>query len=227
MFDKIESLISGKYPAEYCLLTHGGKLDGDWSNVRRHCLIQAVAAEVLADFLGLDEVSKRKLASVAVAHDWRKRLDIVPSDFTEHEKRNVVKLLSEARLDEDLMNALNPQFLLRVHNTNATFLELVQFYLDDIALNDCIVPFDQRIAEVEKRKPNPDPAVEKLLRRPYWDVEREVGHQVERMLFEILRARRVQITNADDIPKLILAEIVRRLSVMPCSEAEINAVTTQ
>ena len=223
-FRKLQALMTKRYPAEVRLLLDGGKLVRRWANVRRHCLIQAMAAEVMADLLGLEEQIKRRLASVAVAHDWKKRLDLCPSDFSKDENDRAIELERKANLDKELMDALTPQFLLRVRNRKAMFLQLVQFYLDDITQNDQIVPFDDRVAEAEKRIPDPEPAVTGKLNQRYWDVEREVGHQVERMLFEILKARHVPVASAKKIPELILAEIKQRIAVVAPARKGPNGV---
>lgn len=211
MFDQLQALMSKRYPSEVRLLIEGGQLVDNWTNVARHCLIQAMAAEVISDLLGLDEQAKRKLASVAVAHDWRKRLDKCPDAFPTEEVERAAKLAVSANLDKTLMDALTPCFLLRVLSGQATFLELVQFYIDDITLNDKIVLFEDRIAEVERRNPDPEPLVSKQLSKPYWDVEREIGHRIEDMLFWIMNARYVKIGCAAEIPALIMAEIKKRV----------------
>jgi hypothetical protein len=211
VFEKLQAVMTERYPVEVQLLLDGGKLVEDWANVARHCLIQAMAAEVIADLLGLDAQIKRRLASVALVHDWRKRLDLRPHDFSEAEIRGVAELEGEVKPDEDLMNATTAGFLVRVLNGEATFLELIQFYLDDITKNDTIVPFEERIADSAARTPVPDADVSSKLPRPFWDVERDVGHQVERMLFAILKARQIEIENPPEIPGLILAEISKRI----------------
>ena len=210
MFKKLQELMANRYPAEVRLLLQGGKLVEDWANVARHCLIQAMAAEVIADFLGFEEQTKRRLASVALVHDWRKRLEIRPMDFTDEEIAQADELLAAAKPDAVLMRATTTEFLLCVQNGEATFLELIQFYLDDITKHDQIVPFEERVADAAARTPNPDQAIAAKLQRPFWEVELDVGHRIERMLFEILRARHVHIESPKLIPELILTEINRR-----------------
>jgi hypothetical protein len=219
MFEKLQVALTAKYPNEVRLLIEGGKLTGEWANVTRHCLIQAAAAEVMADLLGIDEQAKRKLASVAVAHDWKKRLERQPRDFSPDDRARANSLSKSASLDAVLTSALTPSFLPKALAGEATFLQLVQFYIDDITLNDEIVPLDTRVTEVEGRNPDPDPAVTKVLGRPYWQVERELGHQVERMLFEILRARHVDVALACDIPALVMSEIRRRTTTATDGES--------
>lgn len=212
MFKTIEAIAGKNYPVQTAFLCDG-RLNGDWANVRQHCLIQFMASEVLADYLGLDAESKRRLASVAIAHDWRKRLDRCPADFNDLDGL-WIKTVDETAsrvLDQELMGALTPWFLVRVLEGKATFLQLIQFYIDDIAKGGEVVRFDERIDEVSARNPDPEPAVREALGRPYWDVEREVGHRVEAMLFRILDARNILVEHQEQIPKLILQEIHRRL----------------
>jgi hypothetical protein len=214
LFDEVvRTLMEKGYAAEVRLLVEGGKLTEDWDNVARHCYIEAMAAEALSELLGLDEGVGRRLASVAVAHDWRKRMEIQGGFFSPEDVKRADDLEKQANLDTALMFATTPRFLLRALKGEAMFLELVQFYIDDIVMHDQIVPMEVRCADAEKRNPNPDPSLAKELDgRYYWDVEREVGRRIEQMLFEILRARLVEIDSPRRIPDLVRAKVGKRIA---------------
>jgi len=128
---------------------------------------------------------------VAACHDWEKRLQKKPADFTADEKADAQALCRLANPDLVLMGALCPRFLLEVVAGRATFLQLIQFLIDDMTMGDKFVSFNERINEVSKRNPNPEPEVQEALGRPYWNVEREVGHDVERVVYAIFKARRI------------------------------------
>lgn len=188
---KIERYVAENYHREHILVVSGGKLTGDWGNVARHCFLQAVAAEEMADLLGLPPNDKLMLASVAACHDWEKRLQKKPSDFSPADKEFAQRLFKIANPNPVLMGALTPRFLIDVNTGKATFLQLVQFLIDDMAKGDEFVSIDERIDEVSARNPNPEPEVQEELGRHYWNVEREVGHNIEKMVYFIFMARRV------------------------------------
>ena len=195
MKKSIEEYVKTQYTMSYDCVVKGGKLIGDWQNVANHCFTQAVAAEALADLLGLPGYLKTTLARVAACHDWAKRLEKRPHDFSYQERETAMVLFSGLNIDFGLMGALTPSFLPKVLQGKATFLELIQFLLDDMTMGDKIVSLDERIDEVSSRNPNPEPKVQEELGRPYWEVEREIGHEVEFMVYTILKARHVPYTN--------------------------------
>jgi len=225
--EKYFEALASRYPA--ASLLDDGKLfhsDG-WGNVRKHCLIQAATFEVLGELLGLEPATTTKLASVAICHDWRKRLDKKPTDFTAAELASAESaaqtFFSHGTVDELLFNCLVPQFDIRVLRGEATFLELLQFYVDDLA-NGCeITHFEERIAEVSARNPNPEPEVARVLVGEfgfsnYWDAERFIGRKIGDMIVSILDARRIPVQGRFDIPKFINAEIRLRIMSMARSD---------
>ncbi len=202
--------VEAKYPHEHRLVIEGGKLTDEWTNVAGHCFIQAVAHEVIGGLLGLDHESVGRLARVAACHDWKKRLEKRPGDFSEADEARAEQYLAAAAPDKGLMNALNPWFLPLVFQGEASFLQLLQFLVDDMAMNGEFVTFDERVEEAEKRNPDPEPEMRKLLGRPYWKAERDVGHSVERMVFAIFAARRVPIATSRELVEYVNNDLTRR-----------------
>lgn len=209
-----------RYPNQIRFLLEGGKLreEDGWDNVVGHCLNQAAAMEVLGELLDLHPRYTRVMAEVAAAHDGLKRFDRRPDDFTDEEKKRAIELQGEAlptKLHWELMDALNPHFHLLVKRGKAGLKQKLQFYVDDIASpdGDKLILFDERIAEVSARNPDPEPEVEKELGRPYWEAERDLGHEVERELWHLLRTKGVPIAKTRDIPEFLNLEIERRLGV--------------
>lgn len=213
----LQHYVRSKYPSAYDLVIYGGKLTGDWSNVATHCFLQAVAAESLGELLGLEANSIQRLASTAAYHDWNKRLQKRPSDFTEAETAAAETYRTAALVDNELLAALEPSFLLLVRDGQASFLQLIQFLIDDMTMNDQLVTFDERLREVQERNPDPDPHVSQALGRPYWHVEREVGHSIEAMLFAIIRARRLDLTTPTQLVLHLNGEILARLQAFAVS----------
>lgn len=197
---------------EFRFLFKGGKLskkDG-WRNVIEHQVIQFFGAKTLGELMGLSDIDKKKLQSVALIHDGRKRLDKYPQDFSADEIKNIELFFTKINPDSALMAATGTDFLEKVSYTEVSSLELLQFYLDDITKGNEIVPFDERINEVSRRRQdlNDDEVLTaRLGGKRYWDVEREIGHAVEKMIFRKLVERGVEINSPENIPSLISSKI--------------------
>ena len=50
-----------------------GKENVEWRNVPEHCLVEAVAADVLAEYLSAD---RERVVQAALLHDWYKRYEV-------------------------------------------------------------------------------------------------------------------------------------------------------
>lgn len=205
------------YEDEFHLLYLGKltKREG-WKNVREHGVTQLLGAKVLGALLGLTDGERRALESVAIIHDWEKRLDNFPDDFSPAEKEKIELYYKKIKPDERLMAATGPDFLEKVLYAEVSILEFLQFYLDDITMGSEIVPFDKRIEEVSTRKQylNDDgDLTQRLGGRKYWELEMEVGHLVENMIFDSLKARGVEIGSPKDIPYLIKNKIIELSNV--------------
>lgn len=224
--ESMRNYVHNTYSGQYSLLTFHGKLTDGWENVANHCIIQTIAIEELSGMIGLPNHDQKLLAQVALCHDWKKRLEKCPDDFTQKEKDAAkvrfaqVMGIEQAKMDavadnplsrvffdrmsdemELLLKATNPSFLLRATKSSPTLLELIQFLVDDMTKGDEIVSFRERIAEVSARNPHPDENVEKQLGRPYWDVELEVCETAESIVYRILDAR--HYPNNLTLPQLI------------------------
>ena len=207
---KLASHIATNYPTQYNLLIDGGKLVFDWNNVVEHCLMEAAVMEIVAPLLGLDKKTTERLVRNAVCDNWDKRLLKCPDDFTDTEKKFAADFSEAAGIDEELLAALNPRFLPIVMNGQATFLQLVAFLVDDMTMGDKFVTFDERVAEVSARNPNPDPEVDMALGIPYWEAERLVGHRVEAVFCAIFSARMQMLAQPELLVRYVNAVLDER-----------------
>ena len=187
------------------------KKDG-WRNVIEHQAVQLRVVRIMSDLLGLSLEDKRALETVALVHDWGKRIDKKPEDFIERDRSRALEMLNKVNPDEQLMEATGPGFIvLAINNSKRlSFLQYLQFYLDDICSGSEIVPFDKRINEVELSRSdlNTDPDLtNRLGGNKYWDMERMVGHRVEQMIFDRLIERGVVIEDPSEIPALIKSRL--------------------
>ena len=207
--------LSLAYIREMRLLIRGGKLtkrDG-WRNVVEHCIVQAAESAVLAELLNLSVKDTERLMTAAACHDWSKRLDRKPSDFSKTERDRAEGFLEQVSPDPLLLAATGPEFLERaLVDGESSFLERLQFYIDDITKGSEIVSFDERIDEVEARRQdlNEDVGLTAKLGAPYWTRERELGHSVAREIFERLEFCGAVISSPKDIPVLV-NQVIQRL----------------
>lgn len=218
----------GMYREELTLLIVYGKLTGSWSNVLAHCAVQHAAVEVLTDTLGraLPETEENwdrihEARRAALVHDWSKRRERQRADFSHEEivLGNVAYEATTTPFKRTLITATGPDFLERFLRGDATTLELVLFYADDICKGGEIVPLLERIAEVEARRQDLNEnkvLTERLGGRKYWDVEREVGETAERLIFYTLYcvlngARKFGISDPRELPSWIRARVEERI----------------
>lgn len=198
---------------EMRLLFRGGKLvkKDNWRNVAEHCLVQIAVADKLADLLSLSVNNTTSLIKVAAVHDWEKRLKIKPNDFTNEEKVQAQEFLNKVNPDQNLMNATGSDFLEKaLVKNNSTFLERLQFYIDDIVMGSEVVEFEKRVSEVEMRRKdlNEDEQLTTVLGGRYWDKERELDTKVEQEIFErIPNEIQERIVKPNNIPNYLREQI--------------------
>ncbi len=196
-------------------------LGSGWENVAGHCLVQAGAHLVFDPMLSFDEGASHRLARTALCHDLKKRAEKRPGDFSDEEKKHAEELLELADPSWYMVEeVLVPKFLLRFVQGEGeegqtplgavTLMERLLFIIDDMAREDEIVSFDERIDEVSARNPDPEPEIREQLGRPYWDVEREVGHIILTGLMVELREDGIKVATMNDIPRLINAKMVEK-----------------
>jgi len=194
----------------------GERLKGKnrWRNCVEHQVTQLRAARAFQELLGLSPSDGDKLATVALVHDWKKRMEKGRGDFSAIEKRRAEVLLKRVNPDPDLMVATKPEFLEKVLAGKPSFLEFLQFYLDTMTMGSEIVPIKKRINEaiIRNKKLGVDKELErKLGGRKYWDVEIETDHMVEEMIYNKLINRGVNITSSEEIPNLIRRKIEEQI----------------
>lgn len=198
---------------EMKLLIRGGKLSkkDNWRNVAEHCLVQVAVVDELAVLLKLSLEDRKSLNKVALCHDWKKRLTSTPDDFTNNEKIVAQKLLARVNPDKNLMEATDPGFIEKALIKNeSSFLERIQFYVDDIVSGSNVLKLEDRLSEVESRRQdlNEDVTLTNRLGGKYWDKERELGKIVEKEIFEKLSPEtQREIQQPENIPSFLESKI--------------------
>jgi hypothetical protein len=202
--DFFEQLAFSHLP-EMRLLFRGGKLwkKDKWRNAPEHCLAQIVIADELPDLIGLSSEEKTDLIKVAACHDWAKRLERRPDDFTKEEKERAQIFLRRVNPKQNLLEATGPDFLKKFLKGVSTFLERLQCYIDDITLESEIVEYDNRLNETKKRYPELDDI--------FWKNQREFDKQVSQEIFEKLAPDvRAEIGEPKNIPNYLRQQIEKK-----------------
>ncbi len=213
--DFFEQLALSHLPEMRLLFRGGGLYKKDhWRNVVEHCLVQIAVADELSDLIGLPPEEKTDLIKVAACHDWTKRLEKKPDDFTEEERAKAKMFLRRVNPNQNLMAATGPEIFERtLIKKESTFLERLQGYIDDITSGSEIVEYDKRIDEAEKRYPElgSNSELEAKLGGRFFDKVREFDNQVAQEIFERLpNSVCEQIGEPKNIPNFIRKQIERR-----------------
>lgn len=199
--------LAGQYRREMRVLFRGGRLkksrdqNKHWRNVAEHCLAQLAAAEELCALLHLPQETTRTICSTSAIHDWDKRLERTGDRMSDA----APSLLQQVPAPDALLSATKPDFLERAYVGHETMSELqeLQLYLDMMTRGSEIVPIDERLDEVEKRSP------ELAVRAggQYWQRTRDIGHKVERRIFEQLKKDGIALSSQDQVPLFIRQRI--------------------
>lgn len=176
--------IALRHLPELRILLLGGQLwkRAGWRSVVEHSLIQVAVFEELAKLIDLPETELQQHTRVAAVHDWDKRIEIRPEEFTAEEVERGEMMLAALDVNQFLIAATKPEFLKRaLVDRMSTFSERLQFYIDDICTAGDIVPWQERIEDLIRRKPelNDDPKLTRELGGPYWEREKELCALVE------------------------------------------------
>lgn len=198
-----------------------------WGNVVEHCLVEAAAADVIADYLGLSLEMKEKLVKAALLHDFYKRREVeqtrerkngkdsfnnaaLESSFVLEQKgvnKDVVEVAGSAghmalTAMNDLLNKLSELNEVQV-------LQLVFHYLDDITLNNDLVPLKTRMDMLDnnpKYKKLNDAGKDLFEGRTTFAVQREIGQKIEEWI-----SKSLGVADNKDLPILIKREIESRI----------------
>src|SRR3989344_6224343 len=184
---------------EMRLLFGGGKLKGDWGNVTNHQLVQAAAGLIVSEALALPTDQTEVLFRAILVHDWNKRLDIRPGDFGTDDLAKAESLLQTVNPDVSLIESTSPGFHDKIINGEATLLQKLQYYLDDITRGEEIAPLEDRLAEVAVRRSDLD--------ADFWARELQAGEIVEQELFQVLKEKGIEIDKTADITSWINSKL--------------------
>ena len=176
-----------------------------WANVSRHCLVEAVAMDVLGRELRLSEKERSNLVQAALLHDFYKRKEIELMKKEGDSMATVVEaeegsniILNERGTDPQIVlltNSVGGAQIERMKKIETTLPEKIMFYIDNITDNDNIVGLKNRIANLPSRYP--DIAKTGIYRRLL-----EVSEEIQGEL-----AGKVGLDNPDALPEYIKTKI--------------------
>lgn len=135
-----------------------GKENRGWRNISEHCLLEAVGADILAEYLGAD---RKRLATSALLHDWYKRSEIEAmkklggAEGHRAAAKEELTLLHDAKVPEDiiqLMHANIPEHADTEYLEKRTREEKIMHFIDLITLNTTFVDFRKRLDDASKKK---------------------------------------------------------------------------
>ena len=165
-WEKFTKRYKTKYPIAFRLFREYGLLPESegWTNIVRHCLIEAAAMEVIADELNLSTKDKDKLVLAGLVHDFYKRqeleLIIKEGDSTtslEKAEEESAQILLRHKIDPDVVkitDAIGITKLDRIKDPSCTLSEKIMFYIDSITKHDEIVSLEDKVAELPSRYPD-------------------------------------------------------------------------
>lgn len=194
---------------EMKLLFREGKLSpklGEWNNVINHSLVQAAAGEIVTTILEIPQQEASTLFKTILVHDWGKRHDKKPDHFTEDEWKKAEEFASKINYDPSVLETTDPGFHDRIIAGEATFLQKLQYYIDDITKGEDIATFENRIAEVSARRPE--------FSEGFWVKELEAGKMVEQEIFQLLRDKGVKLERPEDIPDWLKKQLETKYGVL-------------
>jgi hypothetical protein len=201
-----------KHRLEMRLLFRGGKLweKEGWRNVVEHSLPQGVAAEVLSEMLQLSKDEEEELIKNAICHDWNKRLEKKPEDFTDEDYEKGLDLIKKIDLNPELLRATEPDFPKQILDADRLkkdipIIQLLMFYIDNITNSTgAIVSIEDRLMDAQKRHPE--------LNSEHWDTELTAGNVAQNKIYGLLKEKNISIGKPEDLPELVKNIIEKKYS---------------
>ncbi|TSC84961.1 MAG: Uncharacterized protein G01um101413_345 [Parcubacteria group bacterium Gr01-1014_13] len=177
----------------------------DWSNVIRHCLAEAGAADALSDLLGLSEEDKKTLIQAAILHDFDKRLEIETirgqsgkvSEASEKFKSVSKETLRKNGIKPEIIDIIGSIADIDIlEKENVSLLQKMMFYIDNITEGTNLVDVKIKRDGVLKRYP-------KLAdESDFLDKWVSSTEEIQKEL-----AEKIGLANPEELPSFILQKV--------------------
>jgi hypothetical protein len=191
----------------------------DWSNVSRHCVTEMVAADIIAEKINLPEQDRKTLVQAVFLHDFykKKSIDLIranPENQTEADilsARESRQELEKHNIDPAVIALLEKSLgydsLDYVINGQATLLEQIMHYVDDVTAGEDLVALPQRVEGLKKRYPIIDQEGIKRWGKPTYDVQLEAGQVAERNI-----SAKLGLEHPTDLPNYIKSTLAEKIN---------------
>lgn len=193
--------------------TYSPDRDKDWSNVPRHQMTRMLTLIGLGNAIGRGNFPDLdKIVMAGGVANYNRRAITHPQEFTPKEIHDLARARQKIDVPEDWIIAQGPEFLLKhkLRPKEVTFTEKLLFFVSDIVMEDRVVDFETRLAEVSKRqgKLNKDPIYLLVLKKPYWQYELELMRNVhDTLIIPALLRNRKSLELCENLPALIALEL--------------------
>lgn len=200
-----------------------------WGNPTEHCLVEAAAAEILAEKLKLTQEEADSLTAAAFIHDWRKKGEIEetkgvkdPVLIEQSYAKSKTELLAHGidgevvALTECVAHTSLPKFATLNQDgsislkENVGIVEMAMHYVDDITRGDDLVSIDERMDYLDSvastRYPYNEAGRAVWGGRTFFQAQREIDHLIEALL-----AKQCGIEDPKLLPRLLKEELNRKI----------------
>lgn len=183
-----------------------------WDRPFNHSFMALKVADNLSDALGLPFEEKERLCKVASLHDWDKRLEKKPSDFSPEERDVLMEKLTSINPNRALLESTKIEFEERIVNgEEASFIERLMHYIDCICDEDAINAVAKRInaARARNQYALTYKALDEKVKKRYgpdkdiFDATIVMAEETQSMIWKKLQERGCIIASPDEVPVFI------------------------
>lgn len=180
-----------------------------WRNVSEHCLVEAVAADCLAEGLQISVENRQKLVMGAMLHDFFKRREIElmnvrgkrSADIAKEAEDKGTEYLNLKKIDPEIIRIINSPGVPSLdyfETQDPTTEEKVMRYVDDITDGNDLVFLKGRMERVAKRYPD----IEKNIFERIFKVSEKIESEI---------ADKLGLADARELPMYIKRKIEERI----------------
>lgn len=181
-----------------------------WSNVSEHCLLEAVAVDVVSEKLNLGQKERDRLVEAALLHDYFKRREIETMKARGETGLDIIKEVEVQSESVLISKGVDPEVVrmtglvgagsLEYFENNDTKLdEKILHYVDDITDNIQILPLRDRVEKVAKKYPDLD-------KTGSYKKQLSISESIQQEL-----ALRLGVIEPEKLPEYIVQQIEERV----------------
>ena len=188
-----------------------------WANVTEHMLVEAEAADVLAEALGVPNTERKKLVTAAMLHDVYKRKERELASQKgaagfEEAAVSQSEFIRQGEYSEEIIvltESVGHTSLIKFKDLSKIPLVFkIMHYVDDVTLNNDLVLLDERIdaLEANPRYAELNQQGVAIFGKPYFTVQRETSKKIEQEF-----AQQLGLGDPTQLPFWIRERILERI----------------